>query len=55
MKPDWLVGIGVNVPLIDTSGRSDKVAAAHSAVSQVQYLKSQAKTRPHCIGPKNLS
>ncbi|WP_102363414.1 TolC family protein [Vibrio cyclitrophicus] len=43
MRPDWLVGIGVNVPLIDTSGRSDKVAAAHSAVSQVQFLKSQAK------------
>ncbi|MFA0115264.1 TolC family protein [Vibrio sp. 10N.261.46.E11] len=43
MKPDWLVGLGVNVPLIDTSGRSDKVAAAHSAVSQVQFLKSQAK------------
>ncbi len=43
MKPDWLVGIGVNVPLIDTSGRSDKVAAAHSAVSQVKFLKSQAK------------
>ncbi|CAK1750469.1 TolC family protein [Vibrio crassostreae] len=43
MKPDWLVGIGVNVPLIDTTGRSDKVAAAHSAVSQVQFLKSQAK------------
>ncbi|MFA0504499.1 TolC family protein [Vibrio sp. 10N.222.54.B12] len=43
MKPDWLVGIGVNVPLLDTSGRSNKVAAAHSAVSQVQFLKSQAK------------
>ncbi|PTP32359.1 TolC family protein [Vibrio splendidus] len=43
MKPDWLVGIGVNVPLLDTSGRSDKVAAAHSAVSQVQFLQSQAK------------
>ncbi|WKY59203.1 TolC family protein [Vibrio sp. SNU_ST1] len=43
MKPDWLVGIGVNVPLLNTSGRSDKVAAAHSAVSQVQFLKSQAK------------
>lgn len=43
MKTDWLVGIGVNVPLLDTSGRSDKVAAAHSAVSQVQFLKSQAK------------
>lgn len=43
MKPDWLVGVGVNVPLLDTSGRSDKVAAAHSAVSQVKFLKSQAK------------
>ncbi len=43
MKPDWLArSIGVNVPL-RTSGRSDKVAAAHSAVSQVQFLKSQAK------------
>ncbi len=42
-KPDWLVGIGVNVPLIDTSGRSDKVSAAHSAVKQVDYLKAQAK------------
>ncbi|MGF1756219.1 TolC family protein, partial [Vibrio makurazakiensis] len=43
MKPDWLVGIGVNVPLVDTSGRSEKVSAAHSAVSQVKYLKAQAK------------
>ncbi|WP_117235539.1 TolC family protein [Vibrio maerlii] len=42
-KPDWLVGIGVNVPLIDTSGRSDKVSAAHSAVKQVDYLKAQAR------------
>ncbi|MBW3696918.1 TolC family protein [Vibrio sp. T187] len=43
MKPDWLVGIGVNIPLVDTSGRSEKVSAAHSAVSQVQFLKAQAK------------
>ncbi|MFA0193568.1 TolC family protein [Vibrio artabrorum] len=43
MKPDWLVGIGVNIPLLDTSGRTGKVAAAHSAVSQVKFLKSQAK------------
>ena len=55
MKPDWLVGIGVNVPLIDTSGRSDKVAAAHSAVSQVQYLKSQAKQDLTVLVQKNLS
>ncbi|NOI82467.1 TolC family protein [Vibrio tubiashii] len=43
MKPDWLVGVGVNIPLIENSGRSDKVKAAHSAVSQVRYLKAQAK------------
>ncbi len=43
MKPDWLVGVGVNIPLIESSGRSDQVKAAHSAVSQVRYLKAQAK------------
>ena len=43
LKPDWLVGVGVNIPLIESSGRSEKVKAAHSAVSQVQYLKAQAK------------
>ena len=43
MKPDWLVGIGVNIPLIENSGRSEKVKAAHSAVNQVKYLKAQAK------------
>lgn len=43
LKPEWLVGVGVNVPLIDTSGRSEQVKAAHSAVSQVRYLKAQAK------------
>ncbi len=43
MTPDWLVGIGVSVPLLENSGRSDQVKAAHSAVSQVRYLKAQAK------------
>jgi len=43
MKPDWLVGIGVNVPLLDTSGRSDRAQAAHSAVRQVQFLRTQAE------------
>ncbi|MGY0613528.1 TolC family protein [Vibrio sp. FJH11] len=43
MKPDWLVGVGVSVPLIESSGRSDKVKAAQSLVSQVDALKSQAK------------
>ncbi len=41
--PDWLVGVGVSIPLIDTSGRSDKVSAAHMAKRQVGYLRAQAK------------
>lgn len=43
MKPDWLVGVGVNIPLIESTGRSEKVKAAQSVVSQVDALKSQAK------------
>ncbi|EGQ9853791.1 TolC family protein [Vibrio cholerae] len=43
MKPDWLVGVGVNIPLIESSGRSEQVKAANSAVNQVRYLKAQAK------------
>lgn len=43
IAPDWMVGIGVNVPLLDNKGRSDKVVAASRAVQQVQYLKKQAK------------
>ncbi|EKF9795399.1 TolC family protein [Vibrio cholerae] len=43
MKPDWLVGVGVNIPLIENTGRSEQVKAASSAVNQVRYLKAQAK------------
>ncbi|MGF1727146.1 TolC family protein [Photobacterium nomapromontoriensis] len=41
--PDWAVGVGVNIPLLDNSGRSGKVKAAHSAVKQVDYLRAQAE------------
>ena len=43
MAPDWFVGIGINIPLIERSGRSGKVQAAHSAVLQVRHLRQQAK------------
>ena len=43
IAPDWMVGIGMNVPLLDNKGRSEKVVAAHRAIQQVQYLKQQAK------------
>lgn len=42
MAPDWMVGLGVSVPLIDNSGRSENVKAAHSAVLQVNHLRLQA-------------
>ncbi|EGR2798094.1 TolC family protein [Vibrio navarrensis] len=53
MKPDWLVGVGVNVPLIDTSGRSEKVKAASSMVSQVHSLKAQAREDLSVLVQKN--
>ncbi len=43
MAPDWAVGIGVSVPLIDSSGRSGKVKAALSMVTQVNHLRAQAE------------
>ncbi|MGR5325643.1 TolC family protein [Vibrio sp. DNB22_17_1] len=43
MKPDWLVGVGVNIQLIESSGRSEQVKAAQSMIRQVNALKSQAK------------
>ncbi|WED25188.1 TolC family protein [Vibrio sp. DW001] len=42
MAPNWLVGVGVSIPLIDTNGRSETVQAAHSAVLQVNHLRQQA-------------
>ncbi|MFT6924713.1 MAG: outer membrane protein TolC [Psychromonas sp.] len=43
LAPDWVAGIGISVPLVDNSGRSQKVQAAHSAVLQVHYLRQQAQ------------
>jgi len=43
LAPDWFVGIGVNIPLVERSGRSDKVRASHSARLQIRHLRYQAK------------
>ena len=43
MAPDWLVGVGVNIPLVSPTGRRNRVGAARSAVVQVDYLRSQAQ------------
>ncbi|CAM3173834.1 TolC family protein [Vibrio rarus] len=43
LTPDWFVGVGVSVPLLETSGRSGQLEAAHSAVLQITHLRAQAK------------
>ncbi|MDV7102795.1 TolC family protein [Vibrio sp. TH_r3] len=43
LAPDWLVGVGVNVPLLDNNGRSESIQAAQSAKLQVNHLRQQAK------------
>lgn len=42
IAPDWEIGVGVKIPILDTSGRSGKMKAAHSSVMQIKYLKAQA-------------
>lgn len=42
LRPDWVVGVGVSIPLVDPTGRSGKLNAAHSTVTQVDYLRAQA-------------
>lgn len=42
LKPDWFVGVGMNFTLLDNSGRSGNLEAAHSAVLQVSHLRAQA-------------
>lgn len=43
MTPDWFVGVGMNLPLLENSGRSNQLQAAHSAVLQISHLRAQAK------------
>ena len=38
LTPDWLVGLGVRLPLLDRSGRAGKIRAADSAEEQARQL-----------------
>ncbi len=42
LAPDWMAGIGVNIPLTTRNGRSGKLKAAKSSLLQVDHLKAQA-------------
>ena len=43
LEPDWLVGVGLKIALLDRSGRSGKLQAARSTLMQVSQLRSQAE------------
>lgn len=43
LEPDWMVGVGVKVPLLSRDGRSGKVEAAKSALLQARYTKAQTQ------------
>ncbi|MGS0726557.1 TolC family protein, partial [Shewanella sp. 0m-11] len=43
IEPDWMLGIGVSVPLLSRDGRSGKVEAAKSALLQARYTKAQTQ------------
>ncbi|MBW2682655.1 MAG: TolC family protein [Deltaproteobacteria bacterium] len=43
LVPDWFVGLTVNVPLIDRSGRGGKRKAAKSLITKVEALRNQAR------------
>ena len=44
LTPDWVVGVGVSIPLIERDGRSGKVKAARSTMKKIDSLKSQARS-----------
>ncbi len=42
-SPKWFAGVGINVPLISSKGRSGKLDFAHSKSMQVGYMYEEAK------------
>ncbi len=43
LLPEWILGIGLKMPLLERSGRSADVAAAKSMVRQLEFLQSQTR------------
>lgn len=43
VEPDWMVGVGVKVPLLSRDGHSGKVQAAKSALLQARHTKAQTR------------
>ena len=52
-EPDWLVGVGVKIPLLSRDGRSGKVQAAKSAQLQARYTRAQTQQDLDLLLEKN--
>ncbi len=44
LLPDWVVGVGINIPIFERSGRSGNLMAAKSMVKQIDALQAQARS-----------
>lgn len=44
LLPDWVVGVGMNIPIFERSGRAGNLAAAKSMVRQINALERQARS-----------
>lgn len=44
LLPDWVVGVGIHIPLLERSGRSGNLKAAKSMVKQINALQNQARS-----------
>ena len=42
LAPDWMVGVGVKIPITTRGGRSGKLKAAKSTIIELDYLTTQA-------------
>nr|WP_297401507.1 TolC family protein [uncultured Marinobacter sp.] len=53
LSPDWLVGVGVRVALMDRSGRNGKIGAADNTVREVESLKNAAQRQLNLLLDKH--
>ncbi|ROS05359.1 outer membrane protein TolC [Sinobacterium caligoides] len=43
ITPDWVVGVGLKIPIVSRDGHSGKIRAAESALQQARYMTSQTE------------
>ncbi|WP_423187216.1 TolC family protein [Alishewanella sp. d11] len=44
IAPDWLVGLGMRIPLVDRSGKKGNISAATNNIDELEYLQRAANS-----------